>query len=142
VRGRRRPTSPLRSPTRGPANDHLAGKLGVALFDALLARDAIEPPEAAGAPVELGSAGAAVFGGLGADLTALRRGRRRFATACLDWTERRPHLGGALGAALWAACIERGWVVRQPGSRAVILTDTGREALARDLGVRLETATR
>ena len=116
--------------------DHLAGRLGVAVFDALAARRAIVPPEAPGRPVELGPAAAETFRVLGVDPAALRRERRRFATACLDWTERRPHLGGALGAALWAKSVERGWVVRRPGTRAVILTDAGRRALHRTLGIR------
>ncbi|HYM67964.1 MAG TPA: metalloregulator ArsR/SmtB family transcription factor [bacterium] len=116
--------------------DHLAGRLGVAVFDALVTRRAIVPPGPSGGPVELGPAGAETFGALGVDPAALRRQRRQFATACLDWTERRPHLGGALGAALWAKSVERGWVVRRPGTRAVLLTDTGRRALHRTLGIK------
>lgn len=112
--------------------DHLAGRLGVALFDALAARGALRPPAAPREPLETGPAAAEVFGALGIDLAAARRERRKFATACLDWTERRPHLGGALGAAVWAQCVERGWVVRQPGTRAIILTAAGKQAL-RDL---------
>ena len=109
--------------------DHLAGRLGVALFDALAARGALQSPAAQRGPLDLGPAAAEVFGALGIDLAAARRERRKFATACLDWTERRPHLGGALGAALWARCVERGWVIRQPGTRAVILTDSGQQSL-------------
>jgi DNA-binding transcriptional ArsR family regulator len=112
--------------------DHLAGRLGVALFDALVARGALHPPASSRGPLELGSNAAEVFGVLGIDLAAARRERRKFATACLDWTERRPHLGGALGAVLWARCVELGWVVRQPGTRAIILTDAGKQGL-RDL---------
>jgi len=88
--------------------DHLAGRYGVALFDALLADDAIKIPEAMYAEVELGARGEEVFGKLGLHLGALRRERRRFAFSCLDWTERRPHMGGSLGAALWASFVERG----------------------------------
>lgn len=122
--------------------DHLAGRFGVALFDALVAQGALEEPEAvqgyARGDVALGPAAGEVFAKLGIDtagLQALRRERRRFATACLDWTERRPHLGGALGAALWAQCVERGWVVKQPGTRAVVVTAAGKEALRDLLGV-------
>jgi DNA-binding transcriptional ArsR family regulator len=109
--------------------DHLAGKLGVALFEALVAQQALHAPAASHGLVEPGPAAAEVFGRLGIDLAAVRRERRKFATACLDWTERRPHLGGALGAAVWTQCIERGWVVRQPGTRAIILTDAGKLGL-------------
>lgn len=118
--------------------DHLAGRLGVALFDALVARGALQSPTAARGPLEPGPAAAEVFGAFGIDLAALRRERRKFATACLDWTERRPHLGGALGAALWAQCVERGWVVRQPGTRAIILTDAGKQGLRDLLAVELQ----
>ncbi|HEX6778862.1 MAG TPA: metalloregulator ArsR/SmtB family transcription factor [Ktedonobacterales bacterium] len=118
--------------------DHLAGRLGVALFDALVARGALQSPAAARGPLELGPAAAEVFGAFGIDLAALRRERRKFATACLDWTERRPHLGGALGAALWAECVARGWVVRQPDTRAIILTDAGEQGLRDLLAVELQ----
>lgn len=120
--------------------DHLAGRFGVALFDALVAQDALKADEsvAAHGNVELGAAAQEVFGNLGIDLAALRRERRRFATACLDWTERRPHLGGALGAALWTQCVERGWIVKQPGTRAVIVTEAGSKALREYLGVEVK----
>ena len=120
--------------------DHLAGQVGVALFDALVARDALSLASTAPTPartgragpsaaVELGPAGAALLSELGVDVAAARREKRRFAYACVDWTERRPHLGGALGAALCAAATAHGWVVRQPATRAVILTEVGRRAL-------------
>jgi DNA-binding transcriptional ArsR family regulator len=126
--------------------DHLAGKLGVAIFDALATRDAIQAlggraPLATmpvPGPVEIGPAGTEIFSGLGIDVDTVRRERRRFAATCLDWTERRPHLSGALGAALWARALERGWVVRQPGSRAVIVTDIGRRELGERLGLAFE----
>lgn len=116
--------------------DHLAGRYGVALFDALLALEAIEEP-GTGNEVTLGARGEAVFGTLGLDLSALRRERRRFALACSDWTERRPHLGGSLGAALWSACVERGWVVKQQGTRAIIVTDLGKQQLREQFGVQV-----
>jgi DNA-binding transcriptional ArsR family regulator len=117
--------------------DHLAGRYGVALFDALVALEAIEPPDAKRAEVELGVRGAEVFGKFGLDLGALRRERRRFAFACPDWTERRPHLGGSLGAALWAALVERGWLVKRQGTRSVIVTDLGKQQLMDHFGVRV-----
>jgi DNA-binding transcriptional ArsR family regulator len=115
--------------------DHLAGRYGVAVFDALVAAKAIKEPEAMHADVELGARGEEVFGRLGLDLSALRRERRRFAFACPDWTERRPHLGGSLGAALWAACVERGWLTKQQGTRAIIVTELGKQGLREELGV-------
>ena len=118
--------------------DHLAGRYGVALFDALLALEAIKEPLEMRGEVEPGPKSAEIFGKLGLDLDLLRRERRRFAFACPDWTERRPHLGGVLGAALWAQFVERGWVVKQQGIRAIIVTDVGKLQLREQLGVAVE----
>ena len=122
--------------------DHLAGRLGVAIFDSLVARRAIEQPTARHrGPVALGPSGRMAFGHLGIALDEVRKERRQFATACGDWTERRPHLGGALGAALWARSLERGWVVQKPGTRIVVVTERGRRSLRALLGVRLDPIT-
>ena len=118
--------------------DHLAGRYGVALFDALLALKAIKEPAEMHAEVELGVRGEEVFGKLGLNLSALRRERRRFAFACPDRTERRPHLGGSLGAALWACYVERGWMVKQQGTRAIIVTDLGKQQLREQFGVQVQ----
>jgi DNA-binding transcriptional ArsR family regulator len=118
--------------------DHLAGRYGVALFDALLARQAIKEPTAMHGEVELGARGEEIFSKLGLNLSALRRERRRFAFACPDWTERRPHLGGSLGAALWAHSVERGWVVKQQETRAIIVTDLGKQKLREHFGIQME----
>ncbi len=107
--------------------DHLAGRYGVALFEGLLHQQAITAPLEQRGVVELGPRGEEVFGKLGLDLGAVRRERRRFAFACPDWTERCPHLGGALGAAMWAQLVERGWIVKQQGTRAAIVTDEGKQ---------------
>src|SRR5215472_9570890 len=118
--------------------DHLAGRYGVALFDALLALEAIKEPAEAHAEVELGARGEKIFDKLGLNLSALRRERRRFAFACPDWTEQRPHLGGSLGAALWAYSVERGWMVKQQGTRAIIVTDLGKQQLREQFGVQVQ----
>jgi DNA-binding transcriptional ArsR family regulator len=119
--------------------DHLAGRLGVAIFDSLVTHRAIEQPAARyRGPVGLGPGGPAVFGLLGIDLDEVRKERRQFATACGDWTERRPHLGGALGAALWARSLDRGWVAQKPGSRVVVITQSGRRSFHQHLGIRLD----
>jgi DNA-binding transcriptional ArsR family regulator len=120
--------------------DHLAGRVGVALFDSLLSHGAIRGPQEPKASVEIGPGGEEVFDGLGIDLEEVRQERRRFAYACLDWTERRPHLGGALGAALWARFVERGWVLKKPGTREVIVTDEGKAGLGSELEVRFVEA--
>jgi DNA-binding transcriptional ArsR family regulator len=117
--------------------DHLAGRYGVALYDALLNLQALSAPTEQRSEIELGPQGAEVFGTLGVGLKALRQQRRRFAFACPDWTERRPHLGGALGAALWAQLVERGWVVKQQGTRATIMTDEGKRQLQQLFGIQV-----
>ena len=120
--------------------DHLAGRYGVALFDALLALEAIEQPAEMRGDVELGPRGPEIFEKLGLDLKALRRERRRFAFACPDWTERRPHLGGVLGAALWAQFVEHGWVVKQQGTRAIIVTDLGKQKLREEFSIQVQAS--
>ena len=115
--------------------DHLAGKLGVALLDALVARGALKGTPGANGDLALTNHAAKVFADLGVDTEQPARSRRRRAFACLDWTERRPHLGGALGAALLQRVVEGGWIVRDATSRAVHVTPKGRRALKRHLGV-------
>ncbi|OAS22270.1 ArsR/SmtB family transcription factor [Methylobacterium platani] len=111
--------------------DHLAGRLAVAMAESLVARGAVELGEDGGAVTP---AGEAVLAGLGIDLAAAASGRRMFCRPCLDWSERRPHIAGALGAALLATCLERGWLRRTEGSRAVAVTPGGRLALRRAFG--------
>lgn len=111
--------------------DHLAGRLGVAVTDALVARGVLARGDDAFALTE---AGTAWFATLGIDAAALRDGRRSFARHCIDWSERRPHLAGALGAAIAERFVDRGWIRRDRDSRAVALTEDGRAALARIFG--------
>jgi len=118
--------------------DHLAGRLGVAVFKALVAGGALMPPRTIPGDVELGPRASRLFETLGVDLESARQERRRFATACLDWTERLPHLGGALGAAVWSEVGARGWIARRPGTRAVVITAAGTRGLKRTLGVVLK----
>jgi hypothetical protein len=118
--------------------DHLAGRLGVGVFGALVTARALKNAKSVPGDVALGPRAEPVFEALGIDLAPLRRERRRFATACLDWTERRPHLGGALGAAVWSEMTSRGWIVRRPGTRAVLVTDSGTRGLKRALGLALD----
>ena len=109
--------------------DHLAGRLGIAVTDALTARGLLRQDTG----FALTDAGLDWFGALGVDLDG--RGRRPLARACLDWTERRPHLAGAAGAALCRHLLERGWCVRIGSGRAVKVTGTGEQALTDLLGI-------
>lgn len=115
--------------------DHLAGKLGVLLTDTLLERGLIR--ESAG--YELTSRGEEWLRAFGADLDALRQTRRVLARPCLDWSERRDHLAGVAGAAIATSMLERRWLVRMDGTRAVRLTLRGREGLYRTLALEIET---
>ncbi len=113
--------------------DHLAGRVGVEITAALERAGALE---ASGErDFVLGPRGEDAFGGIGLDLAALRGARRAFARRCLDWTERRPHLAGALGAALCARLLELEWLARTPKSRALRITHRGARGLAERFGV-------
>jgi DNA-binding transcriptional ArsR family regulator len=105
--------------------DHLAGRLGVAVFDYLVAAGALlTPPDTDNAQVALGPGAAAGFAALGVDVDAPLPRRRKPATTCLDWTERRPHLGGALGAAILDSALAAGWV-RNAGGRILAIAPAG-----------------
>jgi len=105
--------------------DHLAGRCGVELHDALLARGWITSGYA------VTPAGTSGLGGWGIDVDQVRTQRRSFLRPCLDWTERRSHLAGGLAAAIADRLIDDGWFVRRSaGSRALRVTDAGRSGLA------------
>jgi DNA-binding transcriptional ArsR family regulator len=135
-----RPVRSLRESSRKEAlrhartcYDHLAGELGVAITDALLGRGALVLRDTSFDLTEDGEA--LLVERLGVDVAAARSGRRAFARACLDWTERRPHLAGALGAALADSVLERGWARRRPGDRGLLVTPQGEAGLAETLGI-------
>jgi DNA-binding transcriptional ArsR family regulator len=118
--------------------DHLAGRAGVALTEALVADGCLVED---GRTYAVTPAGQARLGGLGIDSDAVameaRERRRYLARVCLDWSERRHHLAGALGQALLTRVLALGWFERRQGTRALVLTNAGRRALWRELGVRL-----
>jgi DNA-binding transcriptional ArsR family regulator len=158
------PVRSLRQSTRAAAlrsaracYDHLAGKLGVELTQALVDHQALTPSDGipdtrrragdrlssqlADHPWVLGPSAAEVFAGLGVSpdrLAADRRpSRRPLLRFCLDWSEQRHHLAGQLGADVLTALLEAGWVTRAPGQRAIQLTPGGRQALSARLGLDL-----
>lgn len=122
--------------------DHIAGRLGVCLFDQLVARGCILPAsEDGGGEAEdfvVTTSGRQLFAALQIDVDSLANGKRRFARACLDWSERSPHLAGALGAALAERCFELGWLERRRDSRAVTLTRAGQAGLVRHFDLTAE----
>lgn len=114
--------------------DHLAGSLGVRIADALLERGLIQGSDG----FEVTEPGEAWMSTFGIDVNALRQSRRALVRRCLDWTERRDHLAGGAGAAIATAMLERRWLARIDGTRAVRLTLRGREGLYRSLGLEIE----
>lgn len=114
--------------------DHLAGHLGVALADSMIANKQIELTADAGIVT---ANGAALFDRLGiaVEPRSPARSKRILCRPCLDWSERRPHIGGALGAALCLHCLQAGWIRRVDGSRAVSVTTKGRQEFRRFFSV-------
>ena len=111
--------------------DHLAVRLGVALADALIARGHVALGADGGEVTERGAQFLDEFGASPAP------GRRVFCRPCLDWSERRPHLAGRIGAAIACRCFELGWIARQRDTRAVAITGAGREGFHSRFGIAL-----
>lgn len=130
---RHRPGPPCSEPMSRARTcyDHLAGKLGVGLAQSLEARGHILLSDEAGVITE---AGRLALKDLGIEIHAQKRSRP-LCRACLDWSERRWHIGGAIGAALATRCFELGWTERQPDSRAVTITRSGAQAFSELFGV-------
>lgn len=161
------PPAPVRSLTAGTrahavrraryCYDHLGGRLGVALMDSLLEREVIAGgdgkfhPERASADrlsapgtevdYRLTDHGAEWLQDLGVDIRAVRGQRRPLIRYCLDWSEQRHHLAGALGAAIAGLLLDRGWITPAPTSRAVLVTDPGATALGTQFGIALDGPT-
>lgn len=110
--------------------DHLAGRLGVDLHDALVGRRWLDASSLL--PTASGSRRLTA---LGVDLADLSTGRRRLSRPCLDWTERRTHLAGSLGAALADLALNLGWVQRHRADRSLAITPTGSAALHEHFGL-------
>lgn len=108
--------------------DHLAGALGVDLYDHLVERRALVEDEVG---VDLGPAARQGFARLGLDVASVEPGRRHLVTRCPDATAGKPHLGGAVGAALAESLAAQGWIIRSPEGREVHVTPAGRRALRR-----------
>ncbi len=115
--------------------DHLAGVVGVALTEALVAREAVSLADGS---FVLGAAGPGVFGELGVDVDCLRRQRRPLLRTCMDWTERRYHLAGSLAAAVASEFARREWTRPREGSRIVTVTPAGGDGVRDWVGVDLE----
>ena len=142
VSGDRAPGARQTSPWRGGESlrtartcyDHLAGRLGVAIADTLQDRGYVTLSADGGEVTESGIVFLQQFGAEPAS------GRRVFCRPCLDWSERRAHIAGRVGAALAVRCFERGWIVRQRDSRALKVTEAGLAGLREWFGFALPGA--
>jgi DNA-binding transcriptional ArsR family regulator len=156
--GRLAPSRPVRSLREGTraarlrsartCYDHIAGRLGVSVMTTLLERHALIGGDGRYEPVrdsrdalsspghdcayELTETGRAFLVGIGVEIPT---SRRPFIRYCVDWTEQRHHLGGALGRAVFDRFLSRGWVKRAPRGRALTVTDAGRKVLADHFGI-------
>jgi DNA-binding transcriptional ArsR family regulator len=112
--------------------DHLAGRLSVDLTDSFVAREYVVLDDEA---AEITTAGTRSFTEFGIELPTLRSTRRHFCRLCLDWTERRPHIAGGVGAAITKRYFDLGWMERMKRSHAVIVTPLGRRGFQETFGI-------
>ena len=129
------PTTPPRLRAARRCYDHLAGALGVALHDRLHALGWLTAVAGDRGAYDLSPSGTRAVEALGIDTAATRALRRRFACACLDWSERRPHVGGALGAAMLGLSLRKRWVTQDLDSRALTVTARGRREMQARFGL-------
>jgi len=117
--------------------NHLAGRLSVDLTDSFAARDYVVLD---GEVAEITRAGTRFLTEFGIELPTRRSTRRHYCRLCLDWTERRPHLAGALGAAVTKRCFDLGWMEKVDRSHAVVVTPLGRRGFLKTFGIDLSEA--
>jgi DNA-binding transcriptional ArsR family regulator len=130
------PSTPSRLRAARTCYDHMAGTAGVALHDRFRALGWLSDGEnGSDNSYDVTLNGAKAFAALGIDIKAIRKLRRRFACGCLDWSERRHHVGGALGAAILKTALKRKWVVQDLDSRALEVTSLGRREMLKRFGL-------
>jgi DNA-binding transcriptional ArsR family regulator len=128
------PNTPNRLRAARTCYDHIAGSLGVSLHERFETLGWLTAGDNA---CDLTLNGTKAFEALGIDVEETRRLRRRFAYACVDWSERRPHLGGALGAAFLEVALKRKWVLPDLDSRALGVTSLGRREILTRFGLQV-----
>lgn len=137
------PNTPNRLRAARTCYDHIAGTLGVSLHDRFQALGwlrhgaSVSDDSTTSHLCDLTPSGSKAFAALGIDVEATRTLRRRFAYACVDWSERRPHLGGALAAALLNVALKRKWILQDLDSRALRITGSGRREMMNRFGLSL-----
>src|SRR6202051_4532664 len=129
------PNTPSRLRWARTCYDHMAGEIAVALHDRLLANKWIAKTSRDNVAYELTTLGARELVTHGIDVPSMLSGRRRMACACLDWSERRPHVGGAVGAAVLNSALKRKWVLKDMDSRILRVTKRGEREFFRRFGV-------
>jgi DNA-binding transcriptional ArsR family regulator len=130
------PSTPSRLCAARTCYDHMAGAVAVSLHDRFKVLGWLSTGSTDnGNAYDLTPVGTKAFEALGIDLEATRTLRRRFACACLDWSERRPHVGGALGAAILKLALKRRWVRQDLDSRALGITSLGRREMQTRFGL-------
>ena len=130
------PSTPTALRAARTCYDHIAGTLGVSLYDRFTTLGWLSSASRDN-QCDLTAAGIKALEVLGIDVAATRRLRRRFAYACVDWSERRPHLGGALAAGLLTVALKRKWIAQELDSRALRVTGFGRRELVTRFGLRI-----
>lgn len=132
------PTTPGHLLVARTCYDHMAGTLGVLLHDRMMSLDWLSKASKRNeVSYDVTSGGAKALQKIGIDIEGTRKLRRRFAFACLDWSERRAHIGGALGAALLTFALKKRWVAQDFDSRALSVTAAGRRELLNHFGLKL-----
>lgn len=119
------PSTPERLRHARTCYDHMAGEVAVQLHDYLIAQHFLLPAPDDSSLYVLSESGQQALSKLGVQLAMPSKSRRRYACACLDWSERRPHLGGALGAAFLNFFVQQAWVVPDLDSRALGISKKG-----------------
>lgn len=114
--------------------DHVAGRIGVGIADAMIARGHIAFEGDSG---EVTDSGRAFFAELGVDLAPPTKSRRVYCRSCLDWSERRPHIAGHVGAQIASFCFEKKWLARKAATRALTITAQGVQMLPSAFGLDL-----
>jgi DNA-binding transcriptional ArsR family regulator len=133
------PTTPPHLRGARTCYDHMAGAVAVALHDRILQRGWLKARARDQKAYDLTAAGIKALGDLGVQVEETLALRRRFAFACLDWSERRAHVGGALGAALLTLALRKKWVVQDLDSRALSVTRFGKQQMSDHFGVSFQT---
>jgi DNA-binding transcriptional ArsR family regulator len=131
------PATPLHLRSARTCYDHMAGHLAVSLRDRFEQLNWLSPGSSEEDGYDLTETGAKSLAALGIDVEAIKLQRRRFAYACVDWSERRPHIGGALGCAILQAALKQEWFVQNLDSRALTLTAVGRRQMQARFGLQL-----